>query len=334
MKLPLAFSLTTAVRILLPGVVVGCFLMPVVTPLLDAMAMSNYLAGFVTTALLAGWLFTVLDIPVYSAWSGTRFWPRWLARRSLARERRRCEAAVAVIRTWEAYSEAERETAAQDPDEWHAYVEASRVWRSFPKMESQLQSLTRDEREEGLKFRVTPSAKRPTRLGNLFLTIQEYPRLVYGMDGVFYWHRLWLQMDGGARSNLDEAQAMADGSLYVATGLALGSGLSVLYAVVAWFRADPILDTVLFWPGLEWWQWLWVGLGSVIASRLVYRGGMSLHQAYGDLYKAAFDTWVDAVELSTAERELRTLQGEPEVDDVPARTRRRDVWRFLSNYRY
>ena len=50
-------------------------------------------------------------------------------------------------------------------------------------------------------------ATRPTKMGNILASYEDYPDSRYGMDSVFYWHRLWLIVDKDTREEIDRTWA-------------------------------------------------------------------------------------------------------------------------------
>jgi flagellar biosynthesis regulator FlaF len=52
------------------------------------------------------------------------------------------------------------------------------------------------------------------RLGNLITAFESYSNTRYGIDGVFYWNRIWLKLEKDVRDDIDNHQAMADSTVY------------------------------------------------------------------------------------------------------------------------
>ena len=94
-----------------------------------------------------------------------------------------------------------------------------------------------------------PRALWPTRLGNLIAAYEQYPRLKYGLDAVFYWPRLWVTISKDLREEIDNQQAQADGLLYVAAALITSVAILLLYAAVDTFAPKALVYTES--PGLD-----------------------------------------------------------------------------------
>ena len=314
--------------------VIASFLMP----MLDlALAPEHLLRGFVAASFLSGWIITVLDMPIYMAWEGRRFWPRRLWNRGVRREEGRLDRVYAVIEGWRAPPKGMRPPELLEKPESNsplhseyirrerAAAEASIEWRTFPIPET-----SSDVDWTAMQMRGSREAQLPTRLGNLLLSIEQYPWLIYGMDGIFYWNRLWLKMDDSARGQIDDVQAMADSTLYVATALLMGALLCVAYAASAPF------SLALDWPvAVTWYWWLAIAGVSVLLAVAFYRGGLFLHKTYGELYKALFDTWAADIDLGAARAALAERRGldRDAIDKMPLTNRNSGLWRFLHNYR-
>src|SRR2546427_946786 len=56
-----------------------------------------------------------------------------------------------------------------------------------------------------------PYASHPTLLGNILAAYEDYPLSRYGMDSVFYWTRIWLQLEREKKDEIDSIWCVADG---------------------------------------------------------------------------------------------------------------------------
>ncbi|MCP4698372.1 MAG: hypothetical protein GY862_16190 [Gammaproteobacteria bacterium] len=297
MKLPFAFNLKLVFRLLLPGFVVALGLYPLLHSLLGVLNIDLAAESLLfIAALLCGWLFVVLDMQIYMAFEGRRYWFPLFRRLSVWLELRRLKSLLRDL---------------ENPR--HAR-EASVELRRFPM-------------NAAGEFYVPC----PTRIGNLITAYEDYPQRVYGMDGVFYWYRLWLLLDNDLREELDNQQALADSTLYTAValkicGLAmLGYGLAV-YLDLDWQRSSlPDAPVLLFFAG-----------AAFLASYLLYRLSLHLHAAYGESFKALFDVHrdkldpqVDAAVAGVAEREKDYgLNSRPQAEKYQI------AWRYLHNNRF
>ncbi len=142
MKLPFTLGIKFVYRILLPGFVLALGLLPVSRTALDfnnSVISLEYV--FILEMLLLGWLFVLLDMPVYMAFEGRR-WPGPLRRLFTSVEQRRLDGIMKEV----------------ESDDIQRSREASVEARRFPL----------DDKTG------RPVAKFPTRLGNLLTAFEEY----------------------------------------------------------------------------------------------------------------------------------------------------------------
>ena len=170
MKLPVSFGSRLFYRVVLPGSIVA------------APAMMQYgqnlefngsaLQGpvvFVAAVLLIGWIFLLLDRPIYMILEGRRYWPASVWRLGVSLERRRLLRLLQTMRRHDknrASVQCQRKNASEFD---RIYYESSAKLSEFP-----LDPVT-----------LMPAAIWPTRLGNLMAAYEQYPQLKYGLDGVF-----------------------------------------------------------------------------------------------------------------------------------------------------
>lgn len=275
MKLPFAFNFKFVFRLLLPGFITALGLLPALLGLSTALGVNPGAELLLTAAsLILGWLFVVLDMPIYQAAEGRRFWFGPLARLGRRREQRRVE------RLWR-----QMETAWQRQDS-EGYLERSQDLLAYPF----------DDQGD-------LHARYPSRVGNLLAAYETYPQRVYGLDAVFFWPRLWLLLDNETREELDNQQALVDSTLYSAVALKLCALAGLGYALIQGLGL-PLL------PDLPEWPWsLGLGLLAALAGQGLYRISLPLHAAYGESFKALFDIhrdkldrFVEDVILGIAER--------------------------------
>lgn len=279
-------------RLLLPGTILAAALFPAVLPLRDLAypRLADELL-FAILGLLVGFTFLIMDMPIYMLLEGRRFWPEWLRRRGLARETKRLERLM---------SKANLES---DPAK---QVELALLTAQFPL-----------ERKTG-----RPVACYPTRLGNLLASFETYPTVKYGLDGVFFWPRLWVAIDKDLREELDSAQAVVDGAVYGCAALAIAAPLCISYA----FASSPWLD-----PD---WRWLLCAAGCAALSFACYRGALPRYGQYGALFAAVFDQHRSKLVLGGL---LTDLDKHMNVSPSPQRSgpeEARALWRFLRWHRY
>src|SRR5260370_4323839 len=229
-------------RVGFPGLLVAAFLFLFARPLSSLLRVVpnqwHDLALFVGMALVLSILILALSGGVYKVFEGRALWPRRLFVWAMARQRARVR---------KLYS---KQDALRDTDK-EAYDE---LW-------SKLRAYPTDEKNE-------PFAARPTLLGNILREYEDYPRKRYGMDSVFYWTRIWMEMDKEKKELIDNEWSLADGFVSLSAvsfvGGAIWAALGTLHAIHPLFRA-PLKDlppTVIgltsLTGGLLYYRW-WVG---------------------------------------------------------------------------
>ena len=217
MKLPFQFGMKLVYRMLLPGFILALAMAPLVHWVLHFLGIStgiNYL--FVVEVAGWGWVILICDMHIYMLFEGRRYWPTWASDWGIRIQERRLERLSKRIfdaKTNHGLSQAETD-------------EAEVEYGLYP------------VNEGGTAF-----VKYPTRIGNIIEMYETYPDLKYGLDGVFYWDRLWVVLDKDLREENDSAQAVADSTVYVAFALYLSGVVSWLYGLI-----EVVVN--LFWPSI------------------------------------------------------------------------------------
>jgi len=140
-----------------------------------------------------------------------------------------------------------------------------------------------------------PEATHPTQLGNILTAYERYPAIRYGMDAVFYWSRIWLQLDKEKKEEIDSAWSVADGLLTL-SAISLGGGALWLgQAAAALFGVgEGILPLESpGYAGLGGLGWLFLGF-------VFYRLSLPFHRQNGETFKAIFDVYRKKVWKITA----------------------------------
>lgn len=298
MKLPFSFSLKFVFRLLFPGFVVTLALFPALRTLCDSL-LANIQSEYIImlSTIMIGWLFIVLDMHIYMALEGRRYWPGWLRELfQLAEERR-------LSRLHANYEKVKLTDQVK-------YAEISVELRRFP--------LNNDGE---------PIATFPTRLGNLLTAYEEYPLRVYGMDSVFYWYRIWLAVSEDLREHIDSQQAIADSSIYMTAALFVAGLIVIIYAVqqqmpFAWVHHLPETQLLLF-----------IGFMSFVLSYLIYRMSLHLHASFGELYKSMFDMHRGKVSVDEIVDQIATLTKDKNIKDSSSSEKYMATWRYLHNYK-
>lgn len=298
MKLPFSFSLKFVFRLLFPGFVLSLALFPATRALCDHLfpgIETSYV--IILSTLLLGWLFILLDMQIYMALEGRRYWPGWLRQKLLVSEIRR------LGRLKELYEKVKTRDRVK-------YIEVSVELRRFPL----------DERGE-------PQAIYPTRLGNLLAAYEQYPDTRYGMDSVFYWYRIWLMVDDDLREHLDSQQAVTDSAVYMTAAFFFAGLILLVYATIR--TADVSLLSVL--PSSS--SLYLIGVVLLIISYLINRVSQHLHAVFGELYKSVFDVHRDKLPIDTLIKSIDVLNEDEQLKQASATRKYRAVWRYLHNYK-
>jgi hypothetical protein len=300
MKLPFDFGIKLFFRLLLPGFFIAFGFMPILFAVLDHYGQSNkHEISFIIGTVITGWAVIILDTPIYMLFEGRRFWPRFLSTRFLSREERRLKIIKEKVKKLEIL---DRKT----------YLEASVELRRFP---------TNNDGEY--------EAFLPTRLGNLITAFETYPDTRYGMDGVFYWYRIWIKLDKDLREEIDNQQALADSTVYISFALIINGLLCLVYAILLWFgiSLSNHLPNSLILCSLT--------LVCFLAAYLVYRISIVAYVQFGELFKSVFDIYRIRIkeEVSEALSEVLEFFNDASLKELSSRYKYKIVWRYLHNYK-
>jgi hypothetical protein len=296
-KLPFDFATKFLLRLLLPGALLTAISWPVLLGLRHRLGLAVDDKAVLPVAILAwGWTLLLLDMPIYMAFEGRRFWPAPLRRFGAWWQARRLARLIA-----------RRAALGDDP----VGTEVALKIRRYP-----------------LSKAGDPVALYPTRIGNLIAASEKYPDRKYGIDGVFGWYRLWVTIDKDLRGELDDQQAIVDGALYAAFATLIGAGACLLYALLHHMRpwVLPMLPSARALLGL--------GAASLVASNLFYRATLSAQAGYGELFCALFDQNIDAFDFDTVIAQLSDTLNDPTMLLLSPREEARAAIRFLRWHRY
>src|SRR5260370_14859037 len=143
-----------------------------------------------------GALCSAIHGEVYKIYEGRILWPRRLLELALGNQRRQLAR----------YVRKRDETKDLVPDT--RYREAWYQLRLYP------------VNAEGEQI-----VERPTLLGNILAGYEDYPMKRYGMDPVFFWPRIWLQLEKEKKEEIDNSWSVADGFLSLSAVSFLGGAL-------------------------------------------------------------------------------------------------------------
>lgn len=265
MKLPFDLGVKLFFRLLLPGFLLTLGVFPGLFAILQGLGVQAPTdVSFVLAVIGMGWLVVAADMPIYMLLEGRRFWPRFVRDLCIRSETRRL---ARINERIDAFY------AAEEPDELRSsWLEASVDKRGFP---------------------LGPAGDRvaiyPTALGNAIAAYEQYANTRYGIETVFYWPRIWINLDKDLREELDAHQAMVDSSVYacVTAGIA-GFGWAV-YGLAA--LLPPSLFG--FTAGLPTAPLCFLVSGLLaVSAYLAYRVARFGSGQYGELFMAVLDTHV------------------------------------------
>lgn len=293
-KLPASLTTPLAVRVIFPGLLVSFILYPFVS---NIPKFWNVLLTFkinettyslqwgplllALTSVLWGSLITSLNSYIYGIYAGRLLWPQWLEKRMVDRRQ-------AIITTFRA-----------EADKLKSGARYNQLWYklgAYP--------IGKDG---------DPYASAPTLLGNILAEFEGYPKLRYGMDGAFYWKRIWLSLDKDRRKEIDSKWCIGDGLLYTSAICVSGAVLWMTAALLS-FLGWPQPERLPFHsqPGCLMGAFL-----LLLAAWLMYLADLPFQRANGNIFKIVFDIYRPQIS--------------PMLSWGPAESRRwRGAWAYLN----
>jgi hypothetical protein len=337
MKLPFDFGIKLLFRLLLPGFVLTLGLSPLIFFGLDwANWPESHVYVLIIVILLSGWLILVSDMPIYMIFEGRRYWPIPLRKRMVKREKLRLEGLQKKtdLARLESIETREQRLEAENLDQ-----------TARKKLEEEIESDNRDFIEAYFDIRNFPisdkgnyQAKFPTRLGNLIFAYEDYSTRVYGMDTMFYWPRIWLNLDKDLREDIDNRQAIVDSTVYVSFASFASAAIWFVYAVIGSANALILAGSksAVFTPSHtlfehlpRWWLlWLLAAL-FLFAGFLVYRISLRLHAQFGEVFKSVFDVFGDKINVTTVIGDVAEYSGDYSLLALGRKKRLEVAWRYL-----
>jgi hypothetical protein len=249
-------------RVVLPGILATGVLYPSVGWALSHFASASpfsweQIAVYAAGTFLLGALISTLNNEIYKIYEGRIFWPRVLRDWALGRQ----QARVGKLQKAAAAARARGDNAAY-----------SEIWY-------QLRIYPLDEKGQ-------PQAARPTRLGNILAGYEEYPNNRYGMDSVFYWPRIWLQIDKDKKEEIDSQWSLADGFLTL-SAISLAGGVVWILQSLAFALGAVSFSIPLRSPGKA----ALASAGWLLLGYVWYRLSLPLHRENGEVFKSIFDLY-------------------------------------------
>ena len=298
MKFPFTFGTKLVFRLIFPGVVLAAGVAPLIHTLIDSVGIAaKFVHLFPIEVIFWGWVVVLLDMQIYMAFEGRRYWPQRLWKYFFQREQRRLRAIES------------RRKKHRDGDR-RKYLEASTELSRFPM-------------DENGEFTTTF----PTRLGNLIAAYESYPQQRYGLDAAFFWFRIFVKLEKDLREELDSQQALVDSALYLSFAFMACSVCLMFYSVVVFFD----LFKIVYIPNF---QITLAGAGvSLLIGLIIYRISLHAHAQFGECFKAVFDQYRSCLNFDDIVQEVSKITGDSRLWSASAGEKNMAVWRYLNWYR-
>lgn len=295
MKLPFSFSLKFAFRLLLPGFILSLGTYPILQTIIEKLSLTvTSEFTFLLSIVVFGWLFIIFDMPIYMAFEGRRYWPKFLWNHFKRLEEKRLKRTI-------------KDTESLDA---RKYLEASVELRLFP---------MGSDGNYYVKF--------PTRIGNLIAAYEMYPERSYGMDSIFYWYRIWLSLDKDLREEIDNQQAIADSSVYVIAALNICGVLCLIYSLL------QIINNQLIKVLPNEYLLLGLAILAFIVSYVIYRFSLHIHATFGEIFKSIFDNYRKNISVDDLIDEVSRIKRDSTLANLSEKEKYKIAWRYLHNYR-
>ena len=295
MKLPFSFSLKFAFRLLLPGFILSLGIFPILQTIIEQLKLSiTSEFTFFLSIVVFGWIFIILDMPIYMVFEGRRYWPKSLWNYFKHLEEKRLREVI-------------RDTKSPNV---RKYLEASVELRNFP-MD-----------EDGNYY-----VKFPTRIGNLIAAYEMYSKTRYGIDSIFYWYRIWLTLDEEVREEIDNQQALADSTIYVIAALNICGLLCIIYTFIQTIDDQfiKILPNGYLLVSLA--------ILAFAVSYFIYRFSLHIHASFGEIFKSVFDNYRKNISVEDIIAEVSIITNNDTLVNLSEKEKYKIAWRYLHNYR-
>lgn len=200
------------------------------------------LAAILVLVTVAAYLLKAFTYPLIQLYEG--YWPLWLRGHATRWAQWRWE------RLWK-----KRAKAWRDRDLVHYVALQARLYHGYP---------------------YSKQCILPTRLGNVVRAAEDYPGTAYGMDGVFWWPRLWPLLPVGVQNGVQDS---------VASMLALLNSTTLIGCVA-------IEGAIYLWRSQsQWWPPLIVLGGGLLVAVVAYQGAVAQAWTYGQHIRVAVDLY-------------------------------------------
>ncbi|MBV8526084.1 MAG: hypothetical protein JOY71_28905 [Acetobacteraceae bacterium] len=358
MKLPVSFGTKLVFRLLLPGAVLAAVMARIVHTVAISYGIKVPIAySFLVEAALWGWLIVVLDMPIYILFEGRRFWPQWISSALRDLQRARLLKILRAMRHYEARMKLLPSYLVQHPCAPSTRVRSNWLMEvrcylggQRPVMDSRSLSRIRDWQVRNAKSEASrlyfeavtklkdfpldrrtamPTVSSPTRLGNLIAAYEQYPLLKYRLDPAFFWWRIWVTIDKDLREEIDNQQALVDGTLYMVAALFAAVVVLLAYAFIDWAWPNALMYHEYEGPGFN----LLAAVLCLIAGYSLYSISLYAHSTFGELFKAVFDQNHSKIDLAEIVEFVAETAGDPSLENKTFLEKNWAAYRFLRWHR-
>jgi hypothetical protein len=251
-------------RIVVPGFIAVLWLYPLVG-LRNSLFSISFAEEWRRLVVLVGMTFilggatSVLRGTTYKLYEGRAFWPLWLFTRLRMHQQSRVAKLLAE-------SEKSRSNQVRYDEIWYKL-------RAYPS-----------------DSKGNPFASHPTLLGNILAAYEDYPWTRYGMDSVFFWPRIWMQLEKEKKDEIDANWSPADGFLS-ASAVAYCGGLAWLLTAAFGTKELTLLHLAL--PFASRYLTAISSVGFLVLGFCLYRLSLGFHRGNGETFKSLFDLYRD-----------------------------------------
>ena len=305
MKLPISFGNRLFFRLLIPGFLIASLIAVLFgDKILGDDPIVPKAAFFTLGTIGAGFVILLLDQQIYMLLEGRKYWPELIRRLGMWRQKR-------LLQRWQMLGESDLPRS----------IEYQVLAQRYPIDDARYPPSSGE-----------PGVMMPTELGNVIYGFETYPKTKYGLDGVFFWPRIWMTVDKDLRSEIDEAQSVADCATYCTAILATAAVvLSALLAVQT--LSDGRIEIVPQYSGAPWYAPLLSIAAMFAASRVFYRLSISTNTVFGEKIKAMYDGHIDKISLEPALTMIAERTGH-DFSTASDASKRMAAWRYLRWHTY
>jgi len=262
-------------------------------PLLEEVKIEGQGLFYTLAPVVIGAALILLNTPLIKLYEGAFSWQRnFLLKPLLERVRRRHRAKHEKLRALQAEYQrvaAQLERGEGNPQALQLQLASLRSFVGEKPSASSIEELYMDlfsPRGLGWELPFDEARLMPTRLGNAFAVIEEYPYRRYGMDGVTFWPRLVHVISEDYKTAIDNAKTSLD-SLLNSSLLSGVLGLEFLF-MAGYYVLTSGDCTLADWFILGW-------AVSWIVAYLFYRATVTATQSMGAQIAACFDLFRGAL---------------------------------------